>query len=260
MNIAGCGVPNWYLRWTSTHWDGSFSVWDWAGSCRFPSPKQNPRFCSSKLCFSSCLFFQTSIGMAKTCLPKWGWQLRSSLFLGSHVTGHTCNATEGGVQIGNACWELFCLEHGIQPDGQMPSDSAGTKTPRTGGQRTRWKKMNVFYLLKLEPLIIKWDTLWCATRCLLLSSKLPPFLRSLVWLLFLDWAARLPLPALLPPEKTQPKSSQQKKPKSWAALTAPRRQDDWWWGWCVQHVARLQSTQLSLTCLVAMLTKGCRLP
>ena len=20
------------------------------------------------------------------------------------------------------CWELFCLEHGIQPDGQMPSD------------------------------------------------------------------------------------------------------------------------------------------
>ncbi|CAE8712708.1 unnamed protein product, partial [Polarella glacialis] len=24
--------------------------------------------------------------------------------------------------IGNACWELFCLEHGIQPDGQMPSD------------------------------------------------------------------------------------------------------------------------------------------
>ncbi|CAE7632519.1 unnamed protein product [Symbiodinium microadriaticum] len=29
---------------------------------------------------------------------------------------------EPGVQIGNACWELFCLEHGIQPDGQMPSD------------------------------------------------------------------------------------------------------------------------------------------
>ncbi|CAE8710332.1 unnamed protein product [Polarella glacialis] len=29
---------------------------------------------------------------------------------------------QGGVQIGNACWELFCLEHGIQPDGQMPSD------------------------------------------------------------------------------------------------------------------------------------------
>ncbi|CAK9105297.1 unnamed protein product [Durusdinium trenchii] len=35
---------------------------------------------------------------------------------------HVANADQGGVQIGNACWELFCLEHGIQPDGQMPSD------------------------------------------------------------------------------------------------------------------------------------------
>merc|ERR1712054_496463 len=29
---------------------------------------------------------------------------------------------QSGIQVGNACWELFCLEHGIQPDGQMPSD------------------------------------------------------------------------------------------------------------------------------------------
>eukprot|EP00606_Chrysophyceae_sp_TOSAG23-5_P000022 GSChrysophyteH2.ASY1.ANO1.446.1 assembled CDS len=29
---------------------------------------------------------------------------------------------QAGVQTGNACWELYCLEHGIQPDGQMPSD------------------------------------------------------------------------------------------------------------------------------------------
>merc|ERR1719321_1642879 len=29
---------------------------------------------------------------------------------------------QGGVQVGNSCWELYCLEHGIQPDGQMPSD------------------------------------------------------------------------------------------------------------------------------------------
>lgn len=26
---------------------------------------------------------------------------------------------QAGVQIGNSCWELYCLEHGIQPDGQM---------------------------------------------------------------------------------------------------------------------------------------------
>ncbi|XP_054442283.1 tubulin alpha-1A chain-like [Pteronotus mesoamericanus] len=29
---------------------------------------------------------------------------------------------QAGAQIGNACWELYCLEHGIQPEGQMPSD------------------------------------------------------------------------------------------------------------------------------------------
>ena len=29
---------------------------------------------------------------------------------------------QSGIQMGNACWELYCLEHGIQPDGQMPSD------------------------------------------------------------------------------------------------------------------------------------------
>ena len=27
---------------------------------------------------------------------------------------------QAGVQIGNACWELYCLEHGIQPDGLAP--------------------------------------------------------------------------------------------------------------------------------------------
>jgi len=31
---------------------------------------------------------------------------------------------QAGVQMGNACWELYCLEHGIQPDGQMPSDKS----------------------------------------------------------------------------------------------------------------------------------------
>lgn len=31
---------------------------------------------------------------------------------------------QAGVQIGNACWELYCLEHGIKPDGRMPSDDS----------------------------------------------------------------------------------------------------------------------------------------
>ncbi|XVF60505.1 hypothetical protein PTKIN_Ptkin08bG0052600 [Pterospermum kingtungense] len=29
---------------------------------------------------------------------------------------------QAGIQVGDACWELYCLEHGIQHDGQMPSD------------------------------------------------------------------------------------------------------------------------------------------
>jgi tubulin alpha len=29
---------------------------------------------------------------------------------------------QAGVQVGNACWELFCLEHGIDATGKMPSD------------------------------------------------------------------------------------------------------------------------------------------
>jgi len=31
---------------------------------------------------------------------------------------------QAGVQMGNACWELYCLEHGIHPDGQLPSDDS----------------------------------------------------------------------------------------------------------------------------------------
>uniref|UniRef100_A0AAF5DET6 Tubulin alpha chain n=1 Tax=Strongyloides stercoralis TaxID=6248 RepID=A0AAF5DET6_STRER len=33
---------------------------------------------------------------------------------------------QAGVQIGNSCWELYCLEHGIQPDGKMlPEKTSG---------------------------------------------------------------------------------------------------------------------------------------
>ena len=33
------------------------------------------------------------------------------------------NPRQAGVQIGNACWELYCLEHGIDKDGNMPTDA-----------------------------------------------------------------------------------------------------------------------------------------
>ncbi|KAM3319951.1 hypothetical protein P3S67_007151 [Capsicum chacoense] len=31
---------------------------------------------------------------------------------------------QAGIQVGNSCWELYCLEHDIQPDGMMPSDTS----------------------------------------------------------------------------------------------------------------------------------------
>jgi tubulin alpha len=39
----------------------------------------------------------------------------------------TIHIGQCGAQIGNSCWELFCLEHGIQPDGMMrePIDKNG---------------------------------------------------------------------------------------------------------------------------------------
>ena len=67
---------------------------------------------------------------------------------------------QAGVQLGNACWELFCLEHGIQPNGQKPSsggddnysddDSYGTFFTETGAGK--FVPRAVF--LDLEPTVI----------------------------------------------------------------------------------------------------------
>jgi tubulin alpha len=35
---------------------------------------------------------------------------------------------QAGIQTGNQCWELYCLEHGILPDGSMPDDTANGST------------------------------------------------------------------------------------------------------------------------------------
>eukprot|EP00178_Gracilaria_changii_P010185 TRINITY_DN2967_c0_g2_i10.p1 TRINITY_DN2967_c0_g2~~TRINITY_DN2967_c0_g2_i10.p1 ORF type:complete len:310 (+),score=27.99 TRINITY_DN2967_c0_g2_i10:74-1003(+) len=36
----------------------------------------------------------------------------------------TLHLGQAGCQLGNQVWELFCLEHGIQPDGLMPGDKS----------------------------------------------------------------------------------------------------------------------------------------
>ncbi|RMX38556.1 hypothetical protein pdam_00010237 [Pocillopora damicornis] len=67
---------------------------------------------------------------------------------------------QAGVQIGNACWELYCLEHGIQPDGQMPSDktigggddSFNTFFSETGAG----KHVPRAVFVDLEPTVVDW--------------------------------------------------------------------------------------------------------
>jgi len=34
---------------------------------------------------------------------------------------------QAGVQMGNSCWELYCLEHGITPDGVIKEGSVAEK-------------------------------------------------------------------------------------------------------------------------------------
>lgn len=41
-------------------------------------------------------------------------------------------------KVGNPCWELYCLEHGIQLDGRMPNDTTvGGGDSETGGASER---------------------------------------------------------------------------------------------------------------------------
>jgi len=39
---------------------------------------------------------------------------------------------QAGIQVGNACWELFCMEHGIHPDGTMSPPAAAATTDKAG--------------------------------------------------------------------------------------------------------------------------------
>ncbi|XP_057709222.1 tubulin alpha chain-like isoform X1 [Corythoichthys intestinalis] len=60
---------------------------------------------------------------------------------------------QAGVQMGNACWELYCLEHGIEPDGQMPT--RGDDLCNTFFRETRTgKHVPRVLFVDLEPTVI----------------------------------------------------------------------------------------------------------
>ncbi|KAM3861926.1 tubulin alpha chain-like [Diretmus argenteus] len=58
-----------------------------------------------------------------SCLPHFHLLPSSASLLFIPPLQRECisvHVGQAGVQMGNTCWELYCLEHGIQPDGQMP--------------------------------------------------------------------------------------------------------------------------------------------
>lgn len=67
-----------------------------------------PSFSQSSINFAEAFKFELTISLIRKSLQR------------ECISIHIGQA---GVQMGNACWELYCLEHGIQPDGQMPSDT-----------------------------------------------------------------------------------------------------------------------------------------
>ncbi|XP_030321290.1 tubulin alpha-1C chain isoform X2 [Calypte anna] len=77
---------------------------------------------------SLCPWAQSAPGACSSPWSRSGtWRsgLGAAGLLDGFVLERECisvHVGQAGVQIGNACWELYCLEHGIQPNGTMPAD------------------------------------------------------------------------------------------------------------------------------------------
>merc|ERR1712168_201448 len=61
---------------------------------------------------------------------------------------------QAGIQMGNACWELYCLEHGIAPDGSMPSDKSLGSTDASFNETGAGKHVPRAVFVDLEPSVV----------------------------------------------------------------------------------------------------------
>jgi len=65
---------------------------------------------------------------------------------------------QAGVQMGNACWELYCMEHGIQPDGMILPDQEVAQTDDSFGtffaQTGAGKHVPRAIFVDLEPTVV----------------------------------------------------------------------------------------------------------
>ncbi|KXN71607.1 tubulin nucleotide-binding domain-like protein, partial [Conidiobolus coronatus NRRL 28638] len=61
---------------------------------------------------------------------------------------------QAGVQIGNACWELYCLEHGIGQDGKLTGDSVIGNPGTFFSETSNGKYVPRTVFVDLEPSVI----------------------------------------------------------------------------------------------------------
>lgn len=62
---------------------------------------------------------------------------------------------QAGVQMGNSCWELYCLEHGIEADGRLSSDKQGNDSFSTFFNETSsGKHVPRAIYVDLEPTVV----------------------------------------------------------------------------------------------------------
>jgi tubulin alpha len=64
---------------------------------------------------------------------------------------------QAGVQMGNACWELYCLEHGIHPNGLLIGDKTVTDDESYNtffSETSRGKHVPRAVYVDLEPSVV----------------------------------------------------------------------------------------------------------
>ena len=61
---------------------------------------------------------------------------------------------QAGVQIGNSCWELYCQEHGIQPDGVMANKTEDMSFSTFFSEVSDNKYVPRMVMVDLQPTVI----------------------------------------------------------------------------------------------------------
>ena len=89
--------------------DGSQSAmvhWRWLLATCFVGKSPSVEFCPHTLSF---------VSLRCPPLPTFDYHSVTTECISIHLG-------QAGIQTGNQCWELYCLEHGITPDGLMHAD------------------------------------------------------------------------------------------------------------------------------------------